>query len=97
LARAAGVSAEVIQAIAEGRRPSGMSGAEEAVYDFLDELDRNSRVSDDTYARVLGEIGEAGIIDLCAVKGYYSLLAMTMNVVGVELPVEARRLPRFPD
>ena len=97
LALKAGVDAAVAQAIAEGRRPSGMNAAEQAVYDFLDELERNARVSDDTYSRLLREIGEAGIIDLCAVNGYYTLLAMTMNVVGVDVPAEGRRLPRFPD
>lgn len=97
LALAAGISAEAVQAIAEGRRPSGMSAAEEAVYDFSSELDHNRCVSDHTYACALREIGEAGIIDLCAVNGYYTLLAMTMNTVRVAMPDTARRLPRFPD
>ncbi|HWG06873.1 MAG TPA: carboxymuconolactone decarboxylase family protein [Beijerinckiaceae bacterium] len=94
LARAAGVGAETIEAIADGRRPMGLANAEQAVYDFLDELDRNARVSDATYSRTLHAIGEAGIIDLCAVNGYYTLLAMTMNAVGVGAP---RHLTRFPD
>ena len=94
LALKAGIGADVVAAIAEGRRPSGMSAAEEAVYDFASELDRNRCVSDHTYARALHEIGESGIIDLCAVNGYYTLLAMTMNAVRVELPDTAYRLPR---
>jgi 4-carboxymuconolactone decarboxylase len=97
LARAAGIGADVVQAIAEGRRPSGLTAAEEAVYDFSTELDRNRCVSDHTYARALREIGETGIIDLCAVNGYYALLAMTMNAVRVAMPDTAPRLPRFPD
>jgi 4-carboxymuconolactone decarboxylase len=97
LALAAGIGADVVAAIAEGRRPSAMSAAEEAVYDFVSELDRNTCVSDHTYACALREIGETGIIDLCAVNGYYTLLAMTMNAVRVAMPDTARRLPRFPD
>jgi 4-carboxymuconolactone decarboxylase len=96
LALKAGVGAEVVEAIAEGRRPTGMSAAEEAVYDFSHELGGNACVSDQTYARALDLIGAAGIVDLCAVNGYYTLLAMTMNVTGVELPANARRLPRLP-
>lgn len=96
LALEAGVGADVVEAIAEGRRPAAMSAAEEAVYDFSSELGRNACVSDPTYARALDRIGEAGIIDLCAVNGYYTLLAMTMNVTGVDLPDNAVRLPRLP-
>jgi 4-carboxymuconolactone decarboxylase len=96
LALAAGIGADVVAAIAEGRRPAGMNAAEEAVYDFASELDRNRCVSDHTYARALREIGETGIIDLCAVNGYYTLLAMTMNAVRVAPPDTAHRLPRFP-
>ncbi len=47
--------------------------------------------------RALREIGETGIIDLCAINGYYTLLAMTMNAVRVNMPDTAYRLPRFPD
>jgi 4-carboxymuconolactone decarboxylase len=37
-------------------------------------------VSDATYARALEAFGEQGIIDLTGINGYYSFLAMMMNV-----------------
>ena len=40
LARQAGVSAETVGAIAEGRRPAGMTDDEDALYTLVDELTR---------------------------------------------------------
>src|SRR6185503_1023711 len=45
-----GIAAEVIDAVAHGRRPQGMADDEAAVHDFCIELQRNKRVSDATYA-----------------------------------------------
>src|SRR5438876_8672475 len=49
LGRKAGLAGETIDAIAEGRRPSGMPVDEEIVYDFCDELLRTKGVSETTY------------------------------------------------
>lgn len=76
----AGLAEPIIQAIAEGRRPENMSADESAAYDFSSELHHNKSVSDATYARALEQFGEQGIIDLTGINGYYSLLAMMMNV-----------------
>ncbi len=76
----AGLSRAVIEAVAEGRRPDDMAKDEAAAYDFSIELHRNKSVSDATYARALELFGERGIIDLVGLNGYYSLLAMMMNV-----------------
>jgi 4-carboxymuconolactone decarboxylase len=43
-------------------------------------------LSDPTYAQLLKRFGEHGVIDLVAHYGYYSLLAMTMNVARTEVP-----------
>jgi len=76
----AGVKQELITAIAEGRRPSGMEPDEEAAYDFCTELRQNQSVSDATYARALARFGEQGVIDMTGLVGYYTTLAMIMNV-----------------
>src|SRR5471030_940460 len=51
LALKAGISREVVDAIAEGRHPGGMSADEEIVYDFTTELQTNKSVSDVTYTK----------------------------------------------
>jgi len=86
LALKAGVKAETAAAVAEGRRPTGMSADEEIVYDFLAELRQNQSVSDATYSRAIKRFGEQGVIDMIGIAGYYSILAMIMNVARTPLP-----------
>jgi 4-carboxymuconolactone decarboxylase len=84
---------EVVRAVAEGRRPTGMSDQEESAYEFCDELHKNRSVSDATYARVLANFGEQGIIDMISTDGFYSLLSMVMNVARTPLPKTASAPP----
>jgi len=89
LARRAGLKADIISALADGRRPAGMAEDEEILYTFCDELHRNRSVSDATYARAVGAFGEAGVIDAIGITGYYSMLAMVMNTARTPLPAGA--------
>jgi 4-carboxymuconolactone decarboxylase len=86
LALKAGVNAETTQAIAEGRRPAGMTPDEEMVYEYVAELLQHQSVSDSAYARVVKRFGEQGVIDISGLCGYYTLLGMLMNVARTPLP-----------
>ena len=86
LAAQGGLSADVIKAVAEGRRPEKLAADEEAVYTFCDELQRNQSVSDATYARAVAALGEQGVIDVLGITGYYTMLAMVMNTTRTPLP-----------
>ena len=88
----AGLKPETTQALAEGRRPQGMSADEEMIYEFCTELHQNQSVSDATYARVQAKFGEQGIIDLIGVNGYYTFLAMVLNGTRTAVPKTQRRL-----
>jgi len=81
-----GLKPALVQAIAEGRRPSDMSEDEEIVYELCSELHHNRRVSDETYGRALARFGEQSIIELIVLQGYYTLMAMVMNVARTALP-----------
>ena len=97
LARRAGIKPDIIAAIAEGRRPAGMTAEEEILYALCDELQRNQSVSDATYARAMEKFGEAGVIDAVGITGYYTLLAMVMNTARTPLPDGAKpALAPFP-
>ena len=85
-ARAAGLSAATIAALAAGRRPARLQTDEAVVYDFFIELESTRSVGDVTYARASAALGEQGIVDLVGVAGYYSTLAMLMNVARTPLP-----------
>lgn len=86
IAEKAGVDPSVIAAIAEGRRPEAMPEDQALAYAFTTELQRNRSVSDDTYARVKDRFGEQGAVDLAGIYGYYTLLAMNMNMARTALP-----------
>jgi 4-carboxymuconolactone decarboxylase len=94
----AGLAPAIIAAIAEGRRPPAMAEDEAAAYDFASELQRRKSVSDATFATARLAFGEPGVIDLVGIVGYYSLLAMMMNVARTKPDTDAGLpLPRFPD
>jgi 4-carboxymuconolactone decarboxylase len=93
----AGLPPEIADAIGEGRRPPRMAEGETAAYEFAIELHHRKGVSDATYARALALFGERGIIDLTGLCGYYSLLAMMMNVARTPADAEgAEPLAKFP-
>ena len=89
IAEEAGLAPAIGQAIREGRRPDGMSKDEETVYAFCTELHNNGEVCDVTYERTKQTFGERGVIDLAAICGHYSTLAMIMNVARTPEPVGA--------
>jgi 4-carboxymuconolactone decarboxylase len=86
LALQGGLSADVVKAVADGRRPDRMADDEEAVYTMWDELQKNQSVSDGAYARAIAKLGEQGVIDALGITGYYTMLAMVMNTTRTPLP-----------
>lgn len=98
LALKAGLKPEIAQAIAEGRRPTGMVQDEEIVYDVLTEALQNKSVSDVTYERAIKQFGEQNLVDVLGIAGYYAMLAMLLNVARTPLP-EGRPpgMPHFPN
>ena len=96
-ARTAGLSADIVQAVADGRRPERMTEDQEIVYDFSTELAEYRSVTDRTYARVVARFGERGMMDLVGVNGYYSFISMVLNVARTPLPSgHAPALTPFP-
>jgi 4-carboxymuconolactone decarboxylase len=92
-----GLPEEVVDAVAEGRRPESGTSAVTALWDLVDELQRTRQVSDATYAAALAEVGEVGVVEAVATAGYYTTLAMTMNVARTPPPDGAPRLAPLPD
>ena len=86
LALAAGLPAAVAADLAQGKRPEGMTDEQRIVYEFCTELHRDHRVSDATFAAAKAKFGEAGVVDLIAVSGYYVAVSMTLNTAQVGLP-----------
>jgi 4-carboxymuconolactone decarboxylase len=86
LALEAGLDPAVAEDLVQGKRPRAMRDDEAAVYQFLTELHETHGVSDATFAAVADRFGDGGVIDLIGVTGYYSMLAMVLNVAQQPLP-----------
>jgi 4-carboxymuconolactone decarboxylase len=84
------LSADIIAAIADGRRPEHMADDEEILYDFCTELLHNQSVSDLTYAKALAKFGEPGVVEAASLEGYYTFLSMVMNTARTALPAGAK-------
>jgi 4-carboxymuconolactone decarboxylase len=83
-----------------GRRPTGMSDDATMIYDFCTQLHRQRQVSDAAFAAVAQRFGAQGAAELVALCGYYTLVAMTLNVAQVPAPDSDRpalRPPAVPD
>ncbi|HVZ51915.1 MAG TPA: carboxymuconolactone decarboxylase family protein [Pseudolabrys sp.] len=85
-ARNAGVDPAIIEAIARREPPPGLSPAQGAVYDFCMELHRRHAVSDANFQRIVDLYGHRGAADLIALTGYYTMVAMVLNVAEVPVP-----------
>jgi 4-carboxymuconolactone decarboxylase len=86
LAAKGGLSAEIIAAVAAGRRPDRMADDEDALYRLCVELHQNQSVSDPTYARAVEVFTEQGVIDIVGISGYYTMLAMVLNTARTPVP-----------
>ena len=76
----AGIGAPIIEAIANGKRPTGLQPDETAVYNFCQEVLTTKHASDATFQAAIATVGERGVVDLIGVMGYYSMVAMALNV-----------------
>ena len=56
---------------------------------IVQELYKTRRVSDRTYKRVHGLLGDAAMVELTGLLGYYALVAMTLNVFRMLPPADA--------
>ena len=85
-AKEAGLSDDTIAAIREYRAPVGLEPKDAQVVQFVLELLRQHRVSDATFEGLRSQIGNAAIIDVLVVVGYYHSLAHSLQALAVELP-----------
>lgn len=99
-AEKAGIELEIIEAIRITADPPGLSADDSLVYRYALELNRHRSVSDRTYAAALQRFGAKAVVELTALVGYYTMVAMTLNAHEIPLPpgVEAElTLPQHGD
>lgn len=85
-AHKAGVQPAIIEALLSGRLPHDLQPDDALVVDFARELNVSRSVSERTYANALERFGERTIVELTALVGYYTMVAMTLNAHEIPLP-----------
>jgi len=86
----AGLSPEIIDAVATGKRPPSMQSDEEVVYNFTTELVNTRQVSDSAFRAAVDKFGERTVVDLIGVVGYYHFVSMMLNVDRYPMPEGAQ-------
>ena len=86
MAREAGVSPEVIDAVRRGDPPPFADDAERVVHAAARELVTTGSLTAGAYAEAEGLLGPAGLVELVSLCGYYTLVSYTLNAFAVPLP-----------
>jgi|SRR5579863_2514018 4-carboxymuconolactone decarboxylase len=93
----AGLSEDIIQAVAAGKRPAKMAADEEIVYNFCTEVLKTHQASDATFQATVKAFGEKGVVDIMGVMGWYQFVSMMLNVdrypLGPGVQPELKPLP----
>jgi 4-carboxymuconolactone decarboxylase len=85
-AEKAGIEAPVIEALLEERMPDEASDDDRLILRYAGELNRHRPVSAATYDATLARFGEKAVVELTALVGYYTMVAMTLNAHEIPLP-----------
>ena len=81
-----GLAPAVIEAIKHGQLPTFENTDEWVVHRFALELHEKHVVDPDTYARAVEKLGVVGVVELTALIGYYTMVAMTLIAHEIPLP-----------
>jgi 4-carboxymuconolactone decarboxylase len=84
--REEGLSDAVIEAIRLGEVPHFTLADEQCVYEFARGLLCDGRVAPQVYEEAIEHWGVVAVVELTAIIGYYSMVAMTLNAHEIELP-----------
>jgi 4-carboxymuconolactone decarboxylase len=85
LALRAGVTQAEVDALNAGTVPTGLSPVEDAAVRYVQELGRERRVTDATFAALRAHMNEREITDLTLTTAYYTALGMTLNAFDADL------------
>lgn len=86
IAEKVGLPAGMIEAIRTGALAATPHPADQVVLAYSAELLREHSVRDATYAAARELLGDTGIVELTALVGYYSMVALTLNAHEIPLP-----------
>lgn len=82
----AGLPEAAIAAIRLGEPPEFDDAEDALVYEFARQLQQSGQVPLDTYRAAEARWGAAGVVELTALIGYYTMVSMTLNAHEIPLP-----------
>jgi 4-carboxymuconolactone decarboxylase len=86
MAREHGVPDAVVNAIGRGEEPPFTADDERVVYAIAGQLSAGGDLDQDAYAAGRALLGHAGMVELVALCGYYTLISFLLNAFRVPLP-----------
>jgi 4-carboxymuconolactone decarboxylase len=86
MARKHGVPDAVVDAIGRGDDPPFEAADERTVYSVARQLAGSGRVDQETYDAAQRLLGDAGLVELVSLCGYYTLISFLLNAFTVPLP-----------
>jgi 4-carboxymuconolactone decarboxylase len=86
MAREYGVPDAVVEAIGRGEDPPFEAGDERAVYEVARQLGADGHLDQAAYDAAQALLGDAGMVELVSLCGYYTLISFLLNTFGVPLP-----------
>lgn len=81
-----GLAPAVIEAIRNGQRPAFTQEDEAAVYEYSLQLQERRSIDDKAYQKTLEILDVQGVVELTALIGYYTMVAMTLIAHQIPLP-----------
>jgi 4-carboxymuconolactone decarboxylase len=86
MARQHGVPDAVVDAIGRGEDPPFTADDERIVYAAASELSNSGQLGQAAYEAAHGLLGDAGMVELVALCGYYTAISFLLNAFAVPLP-----------
>jgi 4-carboxymuconolactone decarboxylase len=86
IATKADLPRSTIDSVRNNVRPTTDNADILMIYDYARELNERYCVSEPIYARALARFGAVGVVELTALIGYYTMVAMTLNAHEIPLP-----------
>jgi 4-carboxymuconolactone decarboxylase len=81
-----GIDADAVEDMRQNRIPTFPNDDETLVYEVAKELAETRRLSDANYKRALDHFGEAAMVELSVLVGFYHTVSIVLNTFQVEAP-----------
>jgi 4-carboxymuconolactone decarboxylase len=86
MAREHGVPDAVVDAIGRGENPPFTADDERIIYAAARELTLSGQLSQENHTAAHGLLGDAGLVELVSLCGYYTLISYLLNAFAVPVP-----------